>query len=183
MRRSQVNDMPRRRFRATLVAAAFAIFGAPSAFGEGGSPGWSGTWGLSGGSADEAARSKEIEDATTGLPSFKRGVARSRLSQRLAPPKRLALKLSGSEVEVIRDGESMRLPVDGKAKSVETESGTATAKAEQAGANLIITATGENGMLRTVYERTGNTLKMTVELTAELLPQPVRVSSTYTAVP
>ncbi|MEO0592260.1 MAG: hypothetical protein AAFZ38_01665 [Myxococcota bacterium] len=143
-------------------------------------PTWSGAWRHSGGGADADAREKAIETATADLPRFKRGAARSRLGERLTPPRQLDLKLNGSNIEITRDGKTMRLRSDGTPQSVKAESGSATVRAKQEEGKLLVTVEGDNGRRKTVYERNGEKLTVSVELQAKLLSKPLRVSSTYT---
>lgn len=142
---------------------------------------WGGSWHLSGGSAEAEARTKAIEAATADLSVFKRGAARSRLGEKLAPPKKLSLRMNGSEVEITRDGKTLKLTADGSARAVDTDDGRATVRAEQNGGKLVVTANGEKGIRTTIYERKGESLTVSVEMTVALLSKPIRLSSTYTA--
>ncbi len=178
-----MNHIPPQIRVAALAVVFLVALGAAESVTASETPPWGGAWHLSGGSADQSAREKAIEEATADLSRFKRGVAQSRLEEKLAPPKQLVLRLTGAELEVIRDGKAMKLSTDGKARTVETPNGRATAKVTVAEKKLVVTANSDNGTRTTVYERAGNALKMTVELKVEMLSRPLRVSSTYTPAP
>jgi hypothetical protein len=169
------DDAPRLVARASAVVDTPPVAPAPAA------PTLDGAWRLDRGASEDVDAA--VRRATEGLSPFLRGTARDRLSRASAPAS--ALRIATAEGAVtIEDGEGRALrAVPGGRGTLRTRRGDRDAQvsARRDGAGLVVTLRTAAATRVETYAPSadGGTLRLTVAVTGDRLPQPLRYALVY----
>jgi hypothetical protein len=120
-----------------------------------------------------------IDEATGHLGDFRKGMARSRLSERTSPPRSLIIEIEGVKVTVASENGRLELELGGPPIEVSGSEGKAQVSAKMQGALLIIMARSGKGERRTAYRTSGDRLTMEVTMTSPKLSESLKYVSTY----
>ena len=145
-----------------------------------------GTYTFVGGESEIQAMDRAIEDATSELSFFIRGIAQKRLRQPNLPSAELRIIVDGDSIEVTRTGQpTIAAPASGEAVEWRNpgNGNTLRVRHKALGADkLEQRLRGDRGLSvnRFVLDPNGSRLVIRTTITAEKLPEPLRFSTTYT---
>jgi hypothetical protein len=130
--------------------------------------------------ADEKnERLRMIDEATGHMGAFRRGMARSRLSERTSPPRSLIIEIEGLKVRVASENGRLEFELGGSPVEVSGSEGKVKVSAKMQGALLIIMAHSIKGERTTAYRASGDRLTMEVTMTGTNLAESLKYVSTY----
>jgi hypothetical protein len=142
---------------------------------------FTGYWIYTNSKSEEQQRRREIEAVTNEVPSFMRGIARKRLIDQTAPPRKFKLEVDGNQFKIVHDGIKISLTFNAKPKTIEQNGEKGKISVRYDGEHIIVVSKGENGRRVSKYELTPdrNQLAMYVEIVSERLNKPLAFQATY----
>jgi hypothetical protein len=138
-----------------------------------------GQWDLAETADEKSRRMESIDEATKGMRSMQRNMARDMLKERTSPPENLLIDIEGALVTIGSGDKAMELELDGEPISVPGSDGKAKVSATMDGDKLIVTADTGKGGRTTSYRADGDRLTVDVSMTGGRIDGPVEYSTTY----
>lgn len=140
-----------------------------------------GVWTYSRDAEEQAKRYDAIDRATGDMNRLVRGRVRQMLQDKTAPLSEIRLTDGGDRVTMSGKNRRVTFTTDGSPNRVQTEGGAATIRAERKDGHLVVTSEAPNGVQTTVYRvsEDGTQLILTVSISGDKLPEPIRYRATY----
>lgn len=145
----------------------------------GASPALAGRWSPAETADQKQRRLAAIDAATERLNPFQRGLARSQLAQRTAPPPGLMIEVEGSKLTIVNGERRLELELGGAPVDVAGPQGPSRVSATLEEERLTVTARRSTGERTTTYRADGAGLLMEVTMKSERLTGPVKYALTY----
>jgi hypothetical protein len=170
--------------RATsYIVLLMVAFGGSTASAESPRTAFTGGWLHSGQDKDkeEKQRLKAIQQMTSKMSVFMRGIARKRLAKRTAPPRELRLSVDGDRFELSASGHKIALRLGAKPVAFERDGKRGKLSARRDGARIVVVASSDKGKRATTYALSadGRRLTVSVVMSGKRLPKPLAYRSTY----
>ena len=138
-----------------------------------------GHWRMAETEDEKKQRLQAIDEATERMGRFRRGKARSRLSERTAPRDFILIEVEGSKVTIGSEDRQLELELGGPPIEVSGNDGKAQLSARMEGERLIVEARSGNGGRTTEYRAAEGLLSMEVAMKGERLAGPLEYVTTY----
>jgi hypothetical protein len=138
-----------------------------------------GHWRMAETEDEKKQRLQAIDEATERMGRFRRGKARSRLSERTAPRDFILIEVEGSKVTIGSENRQLELELGGPPIEVSGSEGKAQVSAKMEGERLIVEARSEKADRTTAYSANGDRLTIEVIMTNVQLAGPLKYVSTY----
>jgi hypothetical protein len=140
-----------------------------------------GVWKHSQDANEQAQRYAAIDEATKGMNRMMRGRAREMLRAKTVPESGLNLSDGGNRVTFAGQNHRVTFNTDGSPTRVQSERGTATARAKRENGKLVVTSQAQNGVQTTVYSlsKDRTRLVLDVSVSGSKLKNPVKFRTTY----
>ncbi len=128
---------------------------------------------------EKEQRIQAIDEATRRMNGMRRGMARSRLSERTSPPRKLDIEVEDSKMTIASGGRRLELELGASPIEVSGNDGKARVSARMEGPQLIVVARHGKGERTTAYSANGAHLSVEVTMTGSQLAGPLTYVSTY----
>lgn len=141
-----------------------------------------GVWTHSRDTNEQANRYGAIDQVTNSMNRLMRGRAREMLRAKTTPHSTIQITDEGHRVTFSGEKHRVTFKTDGTPTRVDSERGTATARAKRQNGKLILTSQGNDGGVQTTVHNLsedGTRLVLDVSITAKMFKSPIRFKATY----